>query len=187
MALLPDPASSLHPERVQRRLGRRKRPYRCLLGIASFPPLDSSWFPLVACSVGPTLHLAFSATSDPVHSLRAPTCYDTNTTYLGVHGGSRLTFRIESTWITTRCRTPVSSNFWARCANPDCQTVEPHERPAAYSSGTNDRTPSPSPLHQTVRNASGNDITHSPADALLMERSGDKPRERPDALHSCRH
>ena len=186
MALLPDSASSLQEERAQRRLGRRNCPFRCFLGIVSSPPLDSSWFPLVACSVGPILHLAFSATSDPVHSLRAPTCYDTDTTHLGVHGGSRLTFRTESI-CTTRCRIPMSSDFWARCADPDCQTVEPHERPAAYSSGTNDRTPSPSPPQQTVRNASGNDITHSPADALLMERSGGKPRERPDALHSCRH
>ena len=43
------------------------------------------------------LHLAFSATSDPVHLLTAPICYDMDTTYLGVHGGSRLSFRTEAT------------------------------------------------------------------------------------------
>lgn len=134
------------------------------------------------CSVGPMLALTAFATTDRTHSPRAPVVAMIRTPHALVPVTKlRWAFLTTTSDHLQRCRWSLRSQkspTRTRRPNPGVASdrrITSLGRKTTYQDVQHHRDSKKSLLE-----------THSPADARLATRSGDQPRNEPDALRSCR-
>lgn len=127
--------------------------------LLAYRPSIARYLQLVACSVGPILHLASLLPPIPCpHQKLRSAMIRTLLAMAPVATLERFS-DANSNSIVSCCCKPVFPVSWADYADLNGQTVKRHKRPAEYSSGKNDRIPRPSPPHPTAEVPSGDTLT----------------------------